>query len=168
MSCEEMELAAALRLDGGLPEAEARQLSAHLENCAACAEFERDLLAARAALRDLALDEVDAAVYRGLRAGVLEKASRRARSWSPLWLLGPAAAGAVLAIALVPAGTIRRPVPPPAPVAPPVAVTRFARESPPTARLVKRIRPVRPPAREPLLLQLVSGDPDVVIYWQVD
>ncbi len=168
MSCERMELAIALYVEGDLPSLERPEVEAHLTRCTACAEFERELLASQIALKDLAHETMDESVFRIMRARVMEESTGRGRRWFPVWLFAPltAVAAAVFAIALIPAGVVEGPVPPSAPQAPVVVASRFTRE--PVRRApVRRPRP-KAVTRESVMLQLVSDDPDIVIYWLVD
>ena len=99
-------------------------------------------------------------------------APRRLRWW---WLLPPAAAAAAAALLLM--GMVRVPAPPPPPV------TRQWGSSPSCGGLSARLRSGglrgrrRPRAcptgrraepHEPLLMKIVTDDPNVVIYWIVE
>lgn len=162
MNCDEELLA--MHAGGDLSDAEAAVLEAHVAGCAPCrrllAEF-RELRAGTLALRGEDLPE--------MWPGVREALAPRRRV--PAWVVLPAAAAAAMAALFF--IFAEKAVPPP-------AVPHIAAQSPPAASpggnpKLRRAVPVRRTAKplprrepgEPLIVKLVTDDPDIVIYWQV-
>jgi hypothetical protein len=119
------------------------------------------------ALKALGEEEIAEAEYAELRRRVLARvrAGRRTAWW---WSAAAAAVVAVLS-----ANALWRPRP--APHVPPRQEARapvlIPAMSPPPHRTparVKRARAVKPAAAEPLLVKMLTDDPDIVIYWLVD
>ena len=164
MTCSDWEFEIASESDG--PE-----LADHLKECVCCREFAQEMASNRAALASL---PVDAAALDAVRSRVLDELMRRRRRAIPAWTA--AACLAVLGIAAT-VWMMRGPVAPPPAVtakAPPVAspapqvvpihsVQRPRRAHP--RRLVARR--VEPPS-EPLVVKMLTDDPNVVIVWLVD
>jgi len=174
MTCIDREPGIALYVEGDLPAREAPVLEAHLAECAACREFAAALRESQAAVKELGNDAADPAVLAAIRARVMaELAVPRARrwAWARLWVAAAACAAVVVAALLFPRGAHELPPPPPRPVAAVPAAPRLAasRQAPhrvrPAVRAVPR-RASRPAA--PLLMQIVTDDPNVVIYWIVE
>lgn len=117
-------------------------------------------------LRELRDEPVDQAVLDGIRRRALAQIAaappRRGLRW--WWFLPPAAAAAVAGAMLL--GMVRAPEPPR-----PMAFTPPPMPALPSPRPVpRRAAPVRAhaAATEPLLMKIVTDDPDVVIYWIVE
>jgi hypothetical protein len=121
-----------------------------------------------AALRELRDEEIPPAAYTAVRARVRDRiATHRRPAWG--WWTAAAAAATAAVLMLIP--------PPAPPVLKPgprmVAIADPAVKAPiPKPR--QRPRPVRRRATtaaqhtEPLLIKMLTDDPDVVIYWVVD
>lgn len=114
------------------------------------------------ALRD---EPIDPSVLTEVRRRVMAQVETRERRMGWWWI--PAAlAGAIPIVLLLLVGNldrhenlaVSRPTMPPPPA---IGVTRPA---PPPVRRLRRMKP-KP---EPLVVKMVTDDPDVVIYWLVD
>jgi hypothetical protein len=127
-------------------------------------------------LREAHEEPLAQAHFDAVRARVLERLqSRPQRVWWPVWAcasLAVAAAGMWMwvswvgqAIRLPRAG--QRPAPPIVEVLP--VPETLAALSKPKVRRVRRVKKTPPPpVGEPLLVKLITDDPDVVIYWIAD
>ena len=170
MNCARWEERLALFVEGDLPAREAGPLEAHLGECAACREFASALGESQAAVKELGSEALDQTLLDGVRRRVMARvAERRAPApfdWWRVWAPAAAVVAAVLAVWLWP----RVPE-----VAPPRVMSAAIPPAPAAPALVWP-RPVRraaavttaAPAAEPLLMRIVTNDPDVVIYWIVE
>jgi anti-sigma factor RsiW len=165
MNCDAFEPLIALYVGADLPDRDRPQVEQHLTACPDCRQLLEDLQASQAALRELGSEAVDAAMLTAVRAGVLGGiGERRRRVWP--WV----AAFAALLTALI--VTPRKPIeqlPPPvvARTLPPERVVETP--TPPRRRHVARRRPAPPPAEaQPLVVKMLTDDPDIVIIWLVD
>lgn len=161
MNCGDWEERIALYAGGDLAGAEARAVERHVAECAGCQLLLSGLRESLGVLREAHGEPLEAAHFAAVRARVLgELECGRAGRWRQAWVCAMAAAAAVLLIAVWP----RMAVPmPPAPAAP--AVARFE----PAARTV-RPRPRKVAVQEeepaePMVVKLLTNDPNVVIYW---
>jgi hypothetical protein len=154
MNCRECELL--------LADAEGNALAEdHLRGCATCRALQEDLRANALALSSLRDDELP-------RVTMPERRPAVAR---PIpWI---AAAAAAVLLALIARQGLQRQSPHPAAVPTPVTVTaKLPATSEPAAKPVLRRKPA--PARrsaqegQPLLVKMLTPDPDVVVYWIVD
>ncbi len=176
MSCTKWEFDVALYAGGDLPAAGAAPVESHLAGCAACRALLDELRSEQSLLADLRDEPLADAMVTRVRHNVLARVSAPSRSlWG--WRLAFAAA-VVLAVVLAwprnravqqPVGVARVPsarvVPAPA-IPAPVAPVRVL---PARHRVIRRHRPAPPVERgEPLLVQFVTNNPDIVIYWLVD
>jgi anti-sigma factor RsiW len=175
MNCERYQNWAALAASGDLAIRERRSLEEHVQTCEECrlcvAEFaalSNDL----AALRD---PEIDPAVYAAIRRNVRTRLPDVRPRVIPGWLTWPAAAVAIALLILL----LRHPTPP----LPVVVATRPPAVPPSPARVVPAIETVRKhtsvrkhrvrlakkeePA-QPLVVKMLTDDPNVVIIWLVD
>ena len=173
-----------------------RSLKEHLTACARCREFAEGLRASQATLRSLGAELVDVEALQLVRARVLSHiaASRLVtpggRVW-PCWRVATAAAFGGLLI-LMGVSRLHRHSRPPAPAAPrEVAAiekpafegsianaTRTPRQAavtkaPVVRRRIRRNKDLVAGARsiqqrQPLVVKLLTDDPNVVIYWLVD
>ncbi|HUJ23702.1 MAG TPA: zf-HC2 domain-containing protein [Bryobacteraceae bacterium] len=178
MSCAEYELLIALYVEGDLPAGEADAIEAHLESCHRCREVAAELGESQAALKALRADSVENQVFQDIRREVLRRlpATRATVVWPKyaiaatlvmalfagwLWHLRPAAS--------LPAASLEvRPI---APLisAPPVAPARAQQAVASLPRLRKHHRHTVPAFKsEPLLVKMLTDDPQVVIYWLID
>lgn len=174
MSCKKWNTDVALFAGGDLPERRLARVLSHLESCADCRELAEDLRAGRALFRESGDEAIGDEMAMQVRRAVLarlpaENARATPRYWA--WAL---ASGMVLAVILAlpslsPKQTLverRQPTPvrvaeTPLPASPVrhAAVRRHHRA--PTRRAA-------PQSGEPLLVQLVTDDPNIVIYWLVE
>jgi anti-sigma factor RsiW len=156
MTCRECELLLAGEIRNGAVEE-------HLRACPDCCAIAAELRENAVALS--AMREEEIALERGLKSPLQAKA----RSTSNIWI--GAAAAAVLVLAF---GLSRRP----APIAPPQVARQVVPETPPPlpplpAKSAWPVRkkppvPVETAQAEPLLVKMLTPDPDVVIYWLVE
>ena len=180
MNCREIEGLIALHAGGDLNPEEAAAVEQHLDGCDACRALAAELRDCQTVLNELGAEVPGEAVYGSLLAR-LSAASALQRRWT--WAL--AAAAAVL---LGLAGSVwqyaerQRPgathleiarATLPVPRAPEVkkAVTMPAATSDRPKTRVRRARARKPEFRqdaEPLVMKLLTDDPNVVIYWIVE
>jgi anti-sigma factor RsiW len=180
MSCSQFEELIALYIEGDLPERNIRPVEEHLKLCPACREFAEELTASQSALKALGSEPVDEALYSQMRQRVLtEIGARQATAW-PIWVY--ALAASCMVVLAVWAFLEHRPAQPPREEAAHISRPQDSRPAEPAPRLiVPRLLPrTRGPARprtvavetpvsaEPLLVKLITDDPDVVIYWLID
>jgi anti-sigma factor RsiW len=172
MNCAKFEPLIALSVENDLIEAEALPVAAHLEACGGCRELAARMRESQAALKMLRAEFLENAVYQSVRGEVLSRVSRRCKPAT--WRRFAIAAG--LAIALIAgwqAGT--RPIaslelPRQAAVIPKASLVAFqAPAAPPRLAHVHRRYRLRPAFKsEPLVVKMITDDPQVVIYWLVD
>lgn len=165
MNCDAFESQIALYVGADLDSQETMRVEEHLATCSDCRELLADLQASQVALRELASDAVDAAMLTAIRSRVLSGIGERR---NPRW---PWVAAFALAVPLVMTPVIARwavaPLPPV-----PLVVARAPVEKPLTPhrrRVVKR-RPAPPVWKEeqPLVVKMLTDDPNIVIIWLVD
>jgi hypothetical protein len=150
MKCEECEL---LLADGE----ENASVAAHLRGCAACRALQEELRANALALSALRDDE-------------LPRVTMPKRRPAVPWI---AAAAAAVLLALIARQGLQQQSPHPQPVPARVTVTaRLPAASEPAPKLLVHHKP-KPaprgaPVAEPLLVKMLTPDPDVVVYWIVD
>jgi hypothetical protein len=187
MICRDWEERIALYAGGDAGAAEAAAVEKHLAECAGCQLALSGLRQSMEILQEAHREPVEEAHLTAVRARVLaEIAGERRPWWRQVWVYGAVVAAAV-AITIVglrpathrpvdvavvtPAETVKPPataLPEPAAV-PPVhkrAHVRAARKV--EAPIAPPAGPVRAAASEPLLVKLITDDPDVVIYWISD
>lgn len=164
---------AALAASNDLGEHEQTELAAHLDHCESCraaaVEFSR-IGADLAALRD---ELVDPAVYAAIRQGVFDRIPNRT-NWRMAAALALAAALILMALVM---WRDRRGQTAPPPIqphplrvsAPPVPavvpVVEYPAKSVPGRH--RGVEP-NPPPEHPLVVKMLTDDPDVVIIWLVD
>jgi hypothetical protein len=183
MNCKDWEERIAL-YSGGDPVPGA-DIESHLAECAGCRTFASGIKDGLELLRSAHREPIAAAHYTAVRVGVLARLAKEAEQRRPwrrwLWVPGLAAGLAVAAVFLpmrpvektsrVRVAAVRpsedAPVPlrSSVPATPPVRVTRVRphRSSAPIRRT-----PGPPPLVEPLVVKLITSDPDIVIYWIAD
>ena len=174
MNCTGWEERLALYAGGDLVPAEVDGVQRHVRECTGCSELLESLQTTVAVLRESPADTVDAAHYAAVRTRVratLEQ-SRRRRTWA----YSLAAAALVVACALpvlhhrapvvVPAATTATVSAPVAPVVPSPAVPprRRVRRQPAPKTIAVKTEPVV----EPMVVKLITDDPDIIIYWITD
>ncbi len=163
MNCAEWEERVALYAGGDLAAEEAYRVERHLGECAGCRVFASGVRQALETLREADADLPSEAAFTAVRARVMERVAARRRFAWVCGFVGTAAAALALVLLV---GAERQPVPPP-----PVALVRVPAAPPEAFVIPKRAKPgVRPAAEtrartEPLLIKLVTDNPDVVIYW---
>ena len=132
-------------------------------------------------LREAHQEPLEEAHYAAVRARVLERLRARPRRvWWPVWAASVATAGLAAWLWMSQPGQIRqinqvgRAIRLPSAVqgpAPPIAITQIPNPAPvlprPKSRRAHHIQDLRTPS-EPLLVKLITDDPDVVIYWIAD
>ncbi len=178
MNCTNWEERIALYTGGDLPVAESAEVERHLTDCPACQMFASGLRESLEFLRDADRDEIAPVHFAALRARVLSQLENAGRPWwQQGWVYALSGAMAVLVLMLA-----LRPAPPSHPrqaartQAPPPVVEVPAPVSAPPAAQVRRVatrRRIRPaaPRRDPgppIVVKLVTDDPEVVIYWIAD
>jgi anti-sigma factor RsiW len=180
MSCDKFEPLIALYIEDDLAQAEAHVVESHLAGCDGCREFAAEMRESQAALKALRTEFVDDAVLLQVRTEVLSVASHR-HYRVVTWPRYAVAAGLVLALL---GGWMwqMRPREPrvrlePRPIAASVSAPPLVATVPaPQARThtgVSRARrhgPQMTPVfkSEPLVVKMITDDPQVVIYWLVD
>ncbi len=176
MTCDKFEPLIALYVENDLAAAEAQAVESHLAGCDACREFAAGMRESQEALKALRTEFVDDAVLLQVRTEVLSVAAHRPRIVA--WPRYAIAAGLVLALL---AGWLWQMRPrarlEPRPIAanvsePSLPVTVPAPQARARTR-VARMRSHRLQATpvfksEPLVVKMITDDPQVVIYWLVD
>jgi predicted anti-sigma-YlaC factor YlaD len=161
MTCCEYEPLIALWVEGDLND---REVERHLAECSGCRELLEDLRSSQAALKELPV--VDAAFLSAVRSGVLAKIERRRPMVWP-WVAAFAVAGALI-IAVLTAPQKPTPIaksPVSGRATPPAAVART------TSVAKRRGRPrgrLRTKGSAPLVVKMLTDDPNIVIIWLVD
>lgn len=166
MNCKDWEERIALHVGGDLPAAEAAEVERHLAACDGCREAAAAFGRGLELLREAHQEPLEPAPFTAVRARVLAQLELKRR---PLWAYGLVAAAVMLLVllALRPGRAPRPQVmlvmpPPPPPKEMPVIVGQ-GRALPGRVK-----RAGRGPAQQPLLVKLVTDDPNVVIYWIAD
>lgn len=180
MNCANWEERIALYEGDDLAPDEGAEVERHLAGCAGCQVFASGIRQSLALLREAHAEPLDASAFAAVRARVIGELERPpVRRWWP-------ALAAAFAAALIVAMFAIRATPPRKQViavrtAPPrpVEVPRLAEAAPsPPPAVVVRVhhrRPRRKAAVEasgeeakPLVVKMVTDDPDIVIYWIAD
>ena len=170
MSCAKLEADIALYAGGDLPAGRTARVEAHLAACAGCRALMEELRAGQALLSELRDEPLADAMVARVRQRVLAEAGTP-RPVTGYWKLALAAA-LVLAAVLAWPRHHREAAPRAAAVssAAPAQVGWEPAAGPAPAPHVKRHRR-RVPAVQPgppLLVQFVTDDPNIVVYWLVD
>jgi len=176
MNCRDWEERIALAAGGDLDPESTAETERHLAECGECRGFAQGIAESLALLRVAHEEPIAAGHYTALRAAVMGRlAQQRRPRWTWVWV--PAvAAGLAMAAVFLPVRRVEKPrvymaevrVPEvaPAPVVPVKAPVRRAQRSHP--RQQPRVAPAPQPPAEPLVIKLITDDPDVVIYWIAD
>ena len=174
MNCGQWEDKIALYVGGDLAPADAAAVERHLRDCPGCQLFASGLKESLAWLQEMDREPIAPAHFAAVRARVLgELNGVRQPWWRQGWAYGVAAGVVVLALILVPhpkPTVAKKPavselkMPPVVPTAPAPAIAKVHHN---------RRRKIRPPAMPaepgpPLVVKLVTDDPDIVIYWITD
>jgi len=157
MSCIDWEERIALHAGGDL---EDDAVERHLAECVDCRDLWDGLRETLGALREAHAEEIPAAHFTAVRAGVIAEIERRSKVWRRLaWVSGVGIAAALVL------GLAMRPGPMPGP--PPRIAMRIP-EAPP-APVIARSAPVlrrrQSESPSPLVVKLQTADPNIVIYW---
>jgi hypothetical protein len=168
-----MERWAALAASDDLGEHERAELAAHLDQCEKCRTAVVDFSRMEADLASLKNDVLDPDVYAAIRQGVLDRIPNQ-RNWHVAAALALAAALILVTLAIWSehrSQVAPLPIqPPPLQVsAPPVpaivpAVEHRAKSAPRRHRRVD----INPSPEYPLVVKMLTDDPNVVIIWLVD
>jgi len=173
MSCRKYQKMTALHVAGDLPEAKVPRLEEHLGGCPACRSLAEELRLSQSALEALRGEPVDEAALEQVRQRVLARIAweeQPARRFG--WVYALAAGLAVVAV-----GALWNVAYRPAPHAPQLASAAPVRwgkspDLPNDKTGVLSHRPPRvkrpAPAAEPLLVKLITDDPEVIIYWLIE
>jgi anti-sigma factor RsiW len=197
MNCTDFEKLIALHVESDLPERKGAAVAEHLNACRNCQEFAERLKASQAMLKSLAQESVDEAALQQLHRRVLNGLEAEVQSPPPsLWryALGAGLVAAMVFTAImlwhpihpsVRKGSTQAPAA--SPLLPKESATKDTiqasnpvhRDLVRTAK-VKRALPRRAHSQNsltasvksqqpaPLMVKLVTDDPNVVIYWLVD
>ena len=185
MNCANWEERIALYMGGDLEAVEAVAVERHLAECAGCQLFASGMRESLALLHDAHAQEPGEAAYAAVRARVLGELERRpARRWIFGLAVTAVAAALIGLVWMRPAKQVtvaRHESPAPAQaVAPRPAPAPMIAAQPAVVPVVRRARhrraPVSAPApvvraaapAKPLVVKMVTDDPDVVIYWITD
>lgn len=177
MNCANWEERIALYMGDDLGPADAAQVERHLAECAGCQVFASGMRESLALLREAHGEEPAAAAYAAVRARVMGELERRpARRWF-FGLAAVAAAAALMAVVWMrPAKHVER-AHREAPlqqrevvVAQPETAIVPVRQPRPRPRPRRAAMPSMKPSApdKPLVVKLVTDDPNVVIYWITD
>jgi hypothetical protein len=173
MNCRDWEERIALWAGGDLSAAEAGGVERHVAGCEDCRRFAEGVRQSLGVLREAHEEPIAPAHFAAVRARVIgELEGARAPWWRRSWVYGFCAAAAVTVLLMAPLRP--GPAPPPPRVAlvrPPAPVVEKAISPPHAAKLRRPLRASRKPVpskSEPLVVKLLTDDPDVVIYWIAD
>lgn len=173
MNCAKFENDVALYAGGDLPAGRIARVESHLSECADCRALAGDLRGSQALLAGLRddplVDDLAVEVHRRVMSQLGGARVSRRRALTPLLAL---AAALILAVVLLWPRQHANPLP----IArvQPVRVTPAAPTPRPAIvrvhhRVIRRRRPA--PSTQsgpPLLVQFVTDDPNIVVYWLVD
>lgn len=175
MSCPKFELLIALYVEGDLEAGEAGVVESHLSACESCRAFATEMRASQAALKALRDEHIEYSVFEQVRADALTALSRpgRSREWPRYaiaaglviallagWLARRHTDNAVVGVESVPAILRATPARPAVQPRKPRVLAARVRKHP--TRQAPRFK------SEPLVVKMVTDDPQVVIYWLVD
>ena len=165
MNCIDWEERIALYAGGDLAPAEAEAVKLHVAECGGCQLLLSGLRQSLETVREAHGELPDAAHFAAVRARVLAELERGPnRRWRWMWAPAMAAAAMALLMALWPRPPQSLVLPlPPAPAAAPPEIAKAVpvRHAPRPRKLAAKLRE----PSEPLVVKLLTDDPDVVIYW---
>jgi len=178
MDCRDWEGRIALHVGGDLAADEAAAVERHLAECAECRVMYSGMKESLELLQRLHAEPLAPGCFTAVRGRVTAELARRRAWWRRQWVAGLAAVVVLLAVALAswPGRRVESPpgrkvqvaqTPPPSPPLPTSVVVRV----PVLEHRIKRLPPHEKAAaavRQPLLVRLVTDDPNVVIYWIAD
>jgi hypothetical protein len=174
MNCVEWEERIALYTGGELAGEDAAEVERHVGQCLGCQVFASGMRQSLEFLTSAHQDVPDPAHFAAVRARVLSEIRGTSRRY--LWpvIAAVAAAAAILLVMLRP-HPVRKPdapqpvvahVPAPEPpLEPAVRVARHRRKAPRRRAVVVAKAQPRHEETKPLVVKLVTDDPNVVIYW---
>ena len=188
MTCTYSENDIALYVEGDLAPAKAGEVQMHLLTCDVCKELAADLWESQASLKSLRQDTVSTAALSAVRARVLGEIRERRSKWRwGRWVYSFAGAAFVVALVIGVASQIRRKASDPqiakvdvpslpavvleTPSAPAAEKDNHTGTATPkrSKRAVRRIEvPSSAEPARPLVVKLLTDDPNVVIYWLLD
>ena len=166
MNCTDWEERLALYAGGDLGPGEAAEVERHLADCAGCQLFASGLKESLRWLADAHEEAPAPAHFAAVRARVLAQLERERRPfWRRAWVYGFAAVAAMAVLLAVAWRPSRWEVPPPPEVAMVHAPAPAVSLSRPRAVAVRRKPRVKAGPGEPVLVRVITDNPDVVIYW---
>src|SRR5262245_2423886 len=186
MRCRYSENDIALAVEGDLSPERAYEIQSHLMTCEACRDLATELRESQATLKGLRQDTVSAAALASVRSAVLTQISIRPRPLWGRWVYGLAGAVFFLVIFLgwsvemrqpaVPPIVQNEPLPPPAVIPTETPVTTAANvplrkkdgRRKPQGNARTQISPEPAEQPKPLVVKLLTDDPNIVIYWLID
>jgi hypothetical protein len=187
MSCRDWEERIALYAGGDAATAEAAAVEAHVAGCSGCQALLAGLRHSLNLLQETHREPLDEAHFAAVRSRVLARiASEPKPWWRRYWVYAClVAAAAALVLTHLPSEPPRYPSSStPLAAVPPKPLPEMSTPLTPTVRAGrKRVRlaaapqtsgrkpstaTTRPALVEPLLVKLITDDPDVVIYWITD
>jgi hypothetical protein len=172
MRCEQALGLIALAASGDVTAGEQAAIDRHMAGCAACRTEAAAFAALQCELGLLRCESLPESAFTAVRARVAaEIASRRLPAWLRAW---PAFAAAMACSAIL--MVLFRPEmrPQPSPVEPRAQTVPAAAEKRPVPPPLAPAHPARRRATrihkpsEPLVIQMLTNDPNVIIYWIAD
>ena len=177
MHCKDWEERVALHAGGDLAGADAAGVERHLAECAACRMLWSGIKQSLELLQGAHAEAEAPGIYTAVRGRVLAKLeARRMPWWRRGWVVGFAAAAVAVILMALASWPVRRvgPLPPrvaaiipPAPAAQALRAV-LARPLPHKRRVVAAEQAGNPQPSQPLMVRLVTDDPNIVIYWIAD
>jgi hypothetical protein len=171
MSCSDWEERIALYAGGDLSSAEVER---HLRECAGCQLLLSGIRENLGLLREAHGEAIDAAHYAAVRARVLsELQCGRSRGWRHAWVYAMVIAAVLLVAVLKNRGQTGRfpvsagPVESENVPSVPGLMPGLMPAAPARRRKVRR-EPIVQVVAEPIVVKLITDDPDVIIYWITD
>jgi len=173
MNCEQACEFIALAASGDVTADEQSAIVAHMADCAACRDEAAAFSAISGELAAMRNDAVPDYAFAAVRAHVASEIAGRKR---PAWLSAWPAFAAVVACSVMLVILLSPAAPGPdrlvLPEVPPVVALVPSVESPAVVPPVRRIRKPAPPKihkpAEPLVVKMLTDDPEVIIYWIAD
>lgn len=174
MHCKDWEERVVLHAGGDLPADQAFAVERHLAGCSGCQVLWSGMKESLDLLHEAHAEPLPAAAYTAVRGRVMAELARR-RIWRRYWVAGLAGAAAMLValtLAIWPEHRVQ-PLPPVAlaiPKAPEVQLIPVSPSPRPRPRALERrvVARRKTEPRQPLLVRLVTDDPNVVLYWIAD
>jgi anti-sigma factor RsiW len=182
MNCRDWEEKIALYEGGDLSAALVTEVEEHLAECAGCRVIASRIRASMELARSAHEEPIAEGYYTAVRSAVLgQLTEKRNPWWRRMWVHG-LAVGVALLIMLVRWRSPEKPTvhladvrPNQTPILTQPIAPRPEKTSPPRPirqaprRVFATVRPLpSPPSLEPLVVKLVTSDPDIVIYWIAD